>query len=536
MEKESFADPEIGAMMNASFVSIKVDREERPDIDSVYLAATRALTGDAGWPNNVVLTPEGKPFFAASYLDKEQFRTLIARIDTMWRDAREHVEASAGMVVQALRPAEVAEESGLDAGTLGEGFRQLESRFDETHGGFLPAPKFPAPHQLMFLLRYWRRTGDATALAMVETTLEGMRSGAIRDAREGGFHRYASREDWSEPHYEKMLYDQALLSLAHLEAYQATGKREYAAVARETLDYALRDLRGPGGTFFAARDADEAYYTASHRRRLPKPGRDEKILTDWNGLMIAALAYGGMVLDDRGYVDAARRSADAILRSRPSDGLHHQPGQPAFLDDYAFLVWGLLNVYEATFELKYLETAIMLEDEALEHFRDGTGRFYVTASSAMPLLVRPHETGDGAIPAGSSVQLMNLVRIAHITAEPKYSEAARALVRASSDDVSLAPSVSSYFLCGLDFQSGPAFEVVLSGSDVSKLHRAVFQGFVPARVIVHRPPGDATAVTRIAPYTKEQLAGRSAIAYVCTNYMCKLPTSDPKKVRELLEP
>jgi hypothetical protein len=331
-----------------------------------------------------------------------------------------------------------------------------------------------------------------------------------------------------------MLYDQALVSIAFLEAYQATGKRAYAATARETLEYALRELRAPGGAFFAAQDADEAYYTASDRKRLSKPGRDEKILTDWNGLMIAALAFAGAVLDEPAYTAAATRAADAILGGRSGGSLHHQPGQPGFLDDYAFLVWGLLNLYETTFELKYLEAAIALEDESLARFRDAEGRLFVTASDGESLLVRPRETGDSAIPSGNSVQLSNLVRIARMTADAKYETAATELSRAASDDVSLAPSVSAHFLCGLDFLLGPSFEVVLSGRDVSRLRRAVFAGFVPNRVIVHRPPGDAPPITRIAPYTKEQTSGRKSTAYVCTNYMCKLPTSDPQKARELL--
>jgi uncharacterized protein YyaL (SSP411 family) len=482
----------------------------------------------------VILTPDGRPFFATSYLDRERLRALIARVDSMWRTQRAQVEASGTMVAEALRPPEVGGEAGLGAATLDQGFRQLVSRYDGKHGGFLPTPKFPSPHQLMFLLRYWRRTGDAKALAMVEATLDGMIRGAIHDARDGGFHRYAGNDDWSAPHYEKMLYDQALLSLAFLEAYQATGKRTYADTARETLDYALRELRLRDGTFCAAQDADAAYYEAKDRRRLRKPGRDAKVVTDWNGLMIAALSFAGVVLDDDAYSDAAQRAAEAILASRAGGRLHHQPGQPAFLDDYAFFVWGLLNLYEATFETRYLETAIALEDDSLARFRDGEGRFYITASGSEPLLVRPRETADGAIPSGNSVQLTNLIRIARITAKPAYATAAGELARATSDDVSLAPSLSTHFLSGLDFLIGPSFEVVLSGSRPEAFRRAVFRNFVPDKVVLHRPPGEAPEITRIAPYTKEQTSGRKATAYVCTNYKCRLPTTDPGRVRELL--
>lgn len=524
MEKESFADPEIAKLMNAAFVSIKVDREERPDLDSVYLSVTRALTGDAGWPNNVILTPEGKPFFAASYIPKEKFRALIPRIAATWTEQRERVVANAEMIARTLRATPVAGET-LDAAVLTKGYRQLASRFDAAHGGFLPEPKFPTPHHLMFLLRYWHRTKDAKALEMVETTLRAMRRGGLRDAKDLGFHRYAGDAKWAEPHYEKMLYDQGLLALAYLEAYQATSKDEYAQTAREIFTYVLRDFRSPSGAFFAAQDADERYYTAADRSKLPKPGRDEKIIADWNGLMIAAFAYGANVLGEPTYAEAATRAADAVVAKRRR-----------FLDDHAFLVWGLLNLYEATFEIRHLETAIALNDEATRLFRDPTGRFYITPADAETLLVRPREVGDGAIPSGNSVQLMNLVRLSRITANAGYEKQAEELLRAASDEVSLAPSASTHLLSALDFSLGPSFEIVLSGDDVTAMHRAVFGPFVPNKVVVHRPTRPS-AITRIAPYTEEQRAiGGKATAYVCTNYMCRMPTTDPSKVWSVPSP
>ncbi len=503
MEKESFADPEIAKLMNEAFISVKVDREERPDLDSVYLTVTRALTGDAGWPNNVILTPDGKPFFAASYVPKEKFRALIPRLSSMWLEQRERVVANAEMITRTLQAKPVAGDA-LGADVLTKGYRQLATRFDAKHGGFLPEPKFPTPHHLMFLLRYWQRTKDAKALEMVETTLRAMRSGPLWDGRNSGFHRYSTNADWSDPHYEKMLYDQALHALACLEAYQATGKDEYAATARAIFTYVLRDLRSPGGAFFAAQDS---------------AGRDEKLIADWNGLMIAALAYGANVLDEPKYAEAATKAADAVVGKRRK-----------FLDDYAFLVWGLLNLYEATFDVRHLEAAIALNDEATRLFRDSAGRFYITPGDAEALLVRPREVGDGAIPSGNSVQLMNLVRLSRITADPAYEKQAAELLRAASDEVSLAPSASTHLLSALDFSLGPSFEIVLSGDDVAAMRRAVFAPFVPNKVVVHRPSG-ASAITRIAPYTEEQRAiGEKATAYVCRNYACKLPTTDPAKI------
>ncbi|HET8774281.1 MAG TPA: thioredoxin domain-containing protein [Thermoanaerobaculia bacterium] len=503
MEKESFADPEIAKLMNEAFVSIKVDREERPDLDSVYIAVTRALTGDAGWPNNVILTPDGKPFYAASYIPKEKFRALIPRISSMWLEQRERVVANAEMITRTLQARPVAGDA-LGADVLTKGYRQLATRFDAKYGGFLPEPKFPTPHHLMFLLRYWQRTKDAKALEMVETTLRAMRGGPLWDARNSGFHRYATNADWSDPHYEKMLYDQALHALAYLEAYQATGKDEYAATARAIFTYVLRDLRSPGGAFFAAQDS---------------AGRDEKLIADWNGLMIAALAYGANVLDEPKYAEAATKAADAVAGKRRK-----------FLDDYAFLVWGLLNLYEATFDVRHLETAIALNDEATRLFRDSGGRFYITPGDGEALLVRPREVGDGAIPSGNSVQLMNLVRLSRITANEVYEQQAAELLRAASDEVSLAPSASTHLLSALDFSLGPSFEIVLSGDDVAAMRRAVFAPFVPSKVVVHRPSG-SSPITRIAPYTEEQRAiGEKATAYVCRNYACKLPVTDPAKI------
>jgi uncharacterized protein len=519
MAEESFSDREIAKLMNDAFVSIKVDREERPDIDSVYLAVTRTLTGDAGWPNNVILTPDGKPFYAAAYIPKEKFRDLIPRIARMWSEQHDRVLSSADMVVRALQPPPVAGE-GLTVNDLTTGFRQLLARFDREHGGFLPPPKFPSAHHLMFLLRYWNRTKDAKALEMVEQTLQAMRASALWDARGLGFHRYASDAEWAEPHYEKMLYDQAMLAMVHLEAFQATHKPEYARTARDIFTYVLRDLRSPDGSFYAAQDADEAYYTAKDRSKLAKPGIDKKIIADWNGLMIAALASGASVLDEPSYARAAEKAADAVLaRRRP------------YLDDYAFLVWGLLNLYEATFDIRHLRRAIDVNREAVDLFSDDAGRFYITSSRSEPLLVRPRESGDGAIPSGNSVELMNLVRLARITADPAYETQARNLVRSVADEVSLAPSASPHLLSALDFLLGPSLEIVLAGATPAAMRREVFSRFAPNKVVLHRPAGDAPSITEIAPFTQEQrpIGGRTT-AYVCTNYMCRLPTTDAKKI------
>jgi uncharacterized protein YyaL (SSP411 family) len=517
MNAESFSDKEIGALMNANFIAIKVDREERPDVDSTYMAVARKLMSDPGWPLNVILTPDGKPFFAAAYIPKDRLQQLLTNLGQTWKEHPEQIASTASMVMQSLAPDNTSTEiPGTEM--LKKAYQQFAERFDESNGGFNPPPKLPAAHQLMFLLRYWRRTGEPHALEIVETTLRKMRAGAIWDAKRGGFHRYAVDAEWKQPHYEKMLCDQAMLAMAYLEAFQATNKPEYAATARAIFAYVLRDLRAPNGTFYAANDSDN------------QTVRDEKILTDWNGLMIAALSQGAAVLDDPSYALAARRAANVLLAKAKLQ--HSDKQQAVFLDDYTFVVWGLLNLYEATFEVRYLQKAITLERESLTRFRDPTGRFYLTPSDAATLLIRPRETSDGALPSGNSVQLTNLVRLSRITANPLYEKAANDLLRTSADDITLIPSASAHLMSGLDFLLGPSFEIVLAGNDVAPLHRAVFASFVPNKVVLR----SGAAIAAIAPFTEAQRAmGGRATAYVCTSHLCRLPTGDPAKVRTLLD-
>jgi uncharacterized protein YyaL (SSP411 family) len=435
-----------------------------------------------------------------------------------WKEHPEQIAATAEMVMQSLTPQPMATDTALGNETLTKAYQQLAARFDAANGGFLPAPKVPAAHQLMFLMRYWRRSGEPHALAMVETTLRMMRRGAIYDRVEYGFHRYATDAAWQEPHTEKLLCDQAVLAMAYLEAYQATGKKEYARTAQQIFTYVLRHLRSPDGAFYSAQD---------------ESARDQKIIADWNGLMIAALAHGAVALDDDSYSRSAARAADFILsRLRGKDGrLLHQSGRAGYLDDYSFVVWGLLNLYEATFAPRYLEAAIELENDALRLFRDDAGRFYLTARDAEPLLIRPRETSDGAIPSGNSVQLMNLVRLSRMTTKAEYIAAVSALLRATADDVSLAPSAATHLMNGLDFFLGPSFEIVLAGDHLDELRHAVFGSFVPNKVVLRSD----TAIERLAPFTEAQKPiGGKATAYVCTNYVCRLPTSDPKRVRQML--
>ena len=630
MEQESFSDPLVGELMNATFVSIKVDREERPDIDSVYMTVSQMLTGGGGWPLTILMTPDRKPFFAATYIPKEDrfgragLLTLIPEVSKAWREKHTEIDKSAEQITASLRERTNGAAGGeLTKEALADAYRQLASRFDPVRGGFLPAPKFPSPHQLIFLLHYWKRTGDAKALAMVEKTLDSMQRGGIFDQIGFGFHRYSTDPQWLVPHFEKMLYDQAMLAMAYTEAYQATHKSAYRVTAERVFEYVLRDMRAPNGAFYSAEDADsegregkfylwreaeirallgddadlfiaaygvekggnfqgdEVHANILHvaktpaaiasERKLPRreveqrldaarkklfatrerrvhPPKDDKILTDWNGLMIAALAEAAQTFNRPDYDAAARRAANFLLRTmRTKDGrlLHRfRDGDAAIagkLDDYAFLAWGLLNLYESSFDILYLQAAIDLQRVPQRHFADVTsGGFFLTADDAEQLLTRPKESYDGAIPSGNSVVLLNLIRIGRITGDLSYEIEADKLIRAFSADVTRSASAHTGFLLGLDFALGPSFEIVLVGkrdaADLTALRAALADQFLPNKVVLFRPAGEgAPPITAIAGFTKSQIAIRNrATAYVCTNYVCKLPTSDSIRMIELL--
>lgn len=632
MEQESFSDPLVGEMMNATFVSIKVDREERPDIDSVYMTVSQMLTGGGGWPLNLLLTPDKKPFFAATYIPKKDrfgragLLSLIPQVAKAWKEKHSEIAASAEQIVASLQQvsAGAAGEGLLTKENLADAYHQLASRFDAARGGFLPAPKFPSPHQLLFLLRYWKRTGDAQALNIVEKTLDGMQRGGIFDQVGFGFHRYSTDPEWLVPHFEKMLYDQAMLAMAYTEAYQATKKPEYRITAERVFEYVLRDMRAPDGGFYSAEDADSegkegkfylwhepeirtllggdadlfvAMYgiskagnfkadqverqsnilhlvkTASElatEKKIPQPEverrveaarrklfasrekrihplKDDKILTDWNGLMIAALAQAAQVFGRSDYDAAARRAADFLLmRMRSKDGrlLHRfRDGDAAIrgkLDDYAFLIAGLIELYESSFEVRYLQAAIDLQQVTEQHFSDTKGGFFLTADDAEQLLTRPKDSYDGAIPSGNAEALLNLIRLGRMTGNPSYETTANKLARAFSGDVARSPSGHTALLLGADFALGPSFEIVLAGkrdaADLKTLHAAMAGTYLPNKVVLFRPAEEANPpITAIAPFTKPQTAMRGkATAYVCTNFVCKLPTTDPAAMVKLL--
>jgi uncharacterized protein len=635
MAKESFENEEVASLMNDAFVSIKVDREERPDIDSVYMRVCQMMTGNGGWPLTIIMTPSKKPFFAATYLPREArfgmpgVKQLIPRIKEIWEYDRAQALSSAERIASILATTSM-EQTGdpLTERTLEMAYRGLSRNYDVQYGGFSQAPKFPSPHNLMYLLRYWRRTGDDRALKMVETTLGSMRCGGIYDHLGFGFHRYSTDHRWLVPHFEKMLYDQALLAMAYVEAYQATGNRDYKKTAQEIFTYVLRDMTAPEGGFYSAEDADSdgeegsfylwtedeirqalgreeaEIFTRAYAveregncrveatgaetgknilhstRPLPAlakelgmssgelekhldtaretlfqvrgkrvhPHKDDKILTDWNGLMIAALSKAAQAFQEPAYKDAARRASEFILaRMRDPGGrlLHrYRDGEaaiPAFLDDYAFLIWGLVELYEASFDAVHLVQAIELNEAMLGKFWDHEkGGLFLSADDADGMLVRTKEFYDGAIPSGNSVAMLNLLRLAHLAGNARYEEKAAHLLRVCSKTVAEAPYVHTQFMTGLDFSLGPSSQVVIVGNpgsdDTTSMIRRLQGSFLPHTVVMFRSTEEEDpGIIRLAEYTKDlESIGGKATAYVCRDFRCDLPTTDEQQMLSLL--
>ena len=634
MEHESFEDAQVASLMNDAFVCIKVDREERPDIDGVYMAVAQMMTGRGGWPLTIIMTPDKVPFFAGTYIPKQDrlrragLMTLIPAIKERWETQRGDLIGTADRVAAALRQVpQGAAGADLSESTLALAYAQLAQRFDSQHGGFGGAPKFPTPHNLLFLLRYWRRTGQEQALQMVEQTLEAMRRGGMFDHVGFGFHRYSTDARWLLPHFEKMLHDQAMLAMAYTEAYQATGKEEYKQTAEEIFDYVVRDMTAPDGGFYSAQDTDSEgeegkFYTWTaaefrevlgedadlvgrvynvqargnyaeeasgekrganilqlsealsetaiglgmsgeqlrekleaarhklfvHREGRVHPLKDDKVLTDWNGLMVAALAKAARAFDEPALAEAAKRATRFVLQNLvDADGrlLHrYRDGDAAlraYADDYAFMVWGLLELYEATFDVRHLEAALALNVDLIEHFWDRErGGFYTTADDGERLLARQREIYDGAVPSGNSVAMWNLLRLARITADPGLADKAADLGRAFSGRVQPSPVAYTQLMVALDFAVGPSYEVVIAGSahgeDTMAMVGALRSQFVPNKVVLLRPDGEeATGITTLAEFTGYQKSiGGRATAYVCLDHDCQLPTTEIDTMLELL--
>ncbi len=635
MERESFEDEEAAALLNDAFVCIKVDREERPDIDAIYMSVCQMLTGRGGWPLTIFMTPDRKPFFAATYIPRTGrfgrpgLVDLVPQIKALWQTKKGEIVSSAEQIVARLsQVSSFGSGHGLGQQVLRSAYETLAQQFDVRHGGFGSAPKFPTPHNLLFLLRYAQRTGERHALEMVEKTLSAMRLGGIYDHVGFGFHRYSTDQMWLVPHFEKMLYDQALLALAYTEAHQLTRKDVYADTAHETFAYVLRDMTSREGGFFSAEDADsegeegkfylwtepeleellgseEARLVAkvfnaqsagnfvdevagqrsgtnilhlqqpleeiasglgltvqelvarvhTARTKLFKardarvhPSKDDKVLTDWNGLMIAAMARGAQVFEEPTYADAAIKAMNFILeKMRDQDGrlLHRfRDGEVSIqgnLDDYAFVVWALLELYELTFDSTYLRRALNLTYLLVTHFWDEEqGGFFFTPDDGEVLLLRQKEIYDGAIPSGNSVSMLNLLRLGRMTGRPDLEEKASRIASAFASKVETFPPAFTQLLVGVDFSLGPCHEVVITGrlgaDDTSRLARALRTRFAPNKVVLFRPADEERPeIVELAPFTRSHVATQGrATAFVCSNYACQLPTTDVQEMLSML--
>jgi uncharacterized protein len=626
MARESFEDEHIASLLNAHFIAVKVDREERPDIDTMYMTACQRMTGQGGWPLTIIMTPDKKPFFAGTYFPPTSragmtgLTDILVKVNQLWQDQRETLTNAAEQLTNLLKESfQVSIEGTADKTLLSIGYQELAASFDPVNGGFGRAPKFPTPVILLFLLRYWKRTGSGQALFMVEKTLEAIRCGGIHDHLGGGFHRYSTDATWRVPHFEKMLYDQALLLMVFTEAWLATKKPLYRETSEAIITYILRDLISPEGAFISAEDADSpggegAFYLWTRkdldavlgpedgqyaarlfhvtpggnypsaesdagenilyllpgnpensgdmahrqsvqsrlfavRQRRPHPRRDEKILTDWNGLMIAALAQASRAFDNSGYCSAARRAMLFILNHVKSDngGLLHrwcdgEAAIPAFADDYAFVIHALLELYGTTFDTVWLEESLQLNRYLSEHFSDPQGRGFFTTSDAGDILIaRRKEVYDGVVPSANSVMLRNLVLLGHLTGNPLYEEQAGLLAEGLSGVIRQSPSAYSAFLCGLDHLLGPASDIVVSGETSGTVEhemvRLIRDTYLPSVTLqVRHPLQQTTAILdALAPFTRTMtVRDGKTTAYVCTGRTCSEPVTTADALRDLI--
>jgi len=617
MEKESFEDKEIASILNKHFIAIKVDREERPDIDSIYMTVCQTLTGHGGWPLTVFLTPDKKPFFAGTYFPKEDrmgmtgLKSLLNKIAELWKNRRDELISSSDRITNLFNKSHDIQEEDITEDLIHDAFTEFKYSFDSIYGGFGSAPKFPTPHNLYFLLRYWHVTGEEYALEMVEKTLDSMYRGGIFDHIGFGFSRYSTDSRWLVPHFEKMLYDNALLAIAYIETYQATGKKAFADTAHKIFTYVLRDMTSPEGAFYSAEDADSEgvegkfylwtpsevkdilgeengsrfcrYYDITergnfegknilnlismdipnedmnfieecrnklfrHREKRIHPHKDDKILTAWNGLMIAALSIGGRVLGEEKYTAAAEKALQFILQKlvRTSDGrllARYRDGEaafPAYLDDYAFLVWALIELYSTTFKPEYLEKALQFNDHMIELFLDNDhGGLYLYGNDSEQLIARPKEVYDGAMPSGNSVATMNFLRLSKLTGQSKLEELADRQFKAFSSSLTTNPMGHAFLLCAFLFVHSSSKEVVISGADshdeeILSMISVLRNKFNPFTTVL-LSTNDLRDITKIAPFAKEyEKADNRAAAYLCENFSCQAPVYDSESLSKML--
>ncbi len=629
MAHESFEDEEVARVLNNYFVCIKVDREERPDIDGIYMSACQAMTGRGGWPLSIFMTPDEKPFYAGTYFPKEGrigmpgFMEIMERINSAWTDNRSSIIEAGEKIIDAIRFRSDLPLSPhvLGADALKICFEQLNDKFDKHNGGFGSSPKFPMPHQLGFLLRWYKRSGDLEALKMVEKTLGSMRRGGIFDQIGFGFHRYSVDATWLVPHFEKMLYDQAMLAMAYTEAFQVTGKVRFARAAKDIFTYVLRDMTSSGGGFYSAEDADsegeeglfyvwkpeeikkhlgketgelvcefygidkkgnfEDGFSIAHEPEFPErfakshgispaelestierarkhlfqireqrvhPLKDDKILTSWNGLMIAALAKAYQAFGDITYADAAKASANFILKHlKTKDGRllrryrNGDAAYPGYLDDYAFFVWGLIDLYEATFEVYWLEQAVCLNKDMINIFRDEkSGGLFFTGKGNETLITRSKDVYDGAIPSGNSAAALNLLRLGRMTGNVDLEHKVEQLVKTFSNQVTAYPAGYTHFMSALDFMVGPGKEIVIASDGphaTEKIVKLIHRKFLPNKVVLLKHQGEeGKRLATVIPFVEYMTPmNNNPTVYVCEQYACKNPITSIDQLEAVLE-
>ncbi|TAE32482.1 MAG: thioredoxin domain-containing protein [Candidatus Kapaibacterium sp.] len=676
MERESFENTDIADFLNQHYISIKVDREERPDIDAIYMSVCQALTGQGGWPLTIFMDADKQPFFAGTYFPPENhaqrpgFPYLIQHIEHSWRTEREKITESSAAILEHLAPKNKGQENKEQAPTskehsakskgkgtkkqknttassnhlldhkiinslLSQAFARYEQVFDPQFGGFAAQPKFPSPQNLLLLLRHFKRTGEKAALAMVERTVLSMRKGGIFDQLGYGFHRYSTDREWLVPHFEKMLYDQAMMALVCLETFQITKNEAYSRIAEEIFNYVLRDMTDDDGAFYSAEDADSeghegtfyiwtskeirevlgdedgrlfaAFYNCTeegnfeeeatrertgeniphvrlseedfahahgidakelrarlsifrerlfmHREERVRPLKDDKILTDWNGLMIAAFALGGRVFDNAFYTQVAERALSFFQQkmfvSVPSSSanaaemprlLHrYRAGDaaiPAFLDDYAFLAWGALELYQTHFQIKHLKSALFLADEMLRLFENtDEGGFYFSASDNETLIFRTQEGYDGAIPSGNSVAASVLARLGKLTNRAHYIRSAERTIAYFAESMQRYPTGFAQMLIAADFLTHSTQEIILAGGAshpaTYDILRLLAETFLPYSVVAYNhTPHELKEWIEQAEYQTSH--NGVPMLYICENYQCRMPLDDIAAIRTVL--
>ncbi len=629
MEEESFEDEEVARYLNENYVAVKVDREERPDVDAIYMSAVQMLTGGGGWPMTVAATPDRKPFFGGTYFPRKQFLDLLEQLRKAYDSEPDRVAQAADAITRRIQQnmSQVASTGSPDASAFSQAADDYRSRFDKVWGGMQGRMKFPSSLPIRFLLRVYRRTRQEDLLRMATVTLDRMAAGGLHDHVGGGFHRYSTDPQWLVPHFEKMLYDNALLAMGYLEAYQVTGEKRYADITREILRYVERDMTSPEGAFYSATDADspspsgrreegwfftwtpdeieaaldprrarivEAWFDVTPsgnfegrnilhtgkpltevakalglppeevrstideardilydaRSKRPPPLRDEKILTAWNGLMISAHARAALVLADARYAQRAERAAGFLLQElRKGERLYRsfkdgRARHTAYLDDYAFLTAALLDLFEATGNLRWLREAISLDRVVEAHYEDRTnGGFFLTADDHERLLARQRPNHDGAEPAGNSVEILNLLRLSELTTKEAYRKRAERALATLGGVLRNSPSAVSEALLGLDFLLDSAKEIVIvtrrSRAEAEPLLARLRTTYVPNRVLLVATEGPALReLARLSPLLEGKVAGKDGpMAYVCKRGVCDLPTGDPavfeKQIRQV---